>query len=123
VVEPKPANLTFEQAAAMPLAANTALMCLRDLGRVQPGQRVLVNGASCGVGTFAVQIARSFGAEVTGVCSARNVDLVRSIGADHVIDYTREDFTRNRRLYDVVFDLVGNRLLTELRRALTPGAM
>lgn len=120
VVEPKPANLTFEQAAAVPLAGNTALMGLRDLGRVQPGQQVLVNGASGGVGTFAVQIAKSFGAQVTGVCSTRNVDLVRSIGADHVIDYTREDFTHNERRYDVVFDLVGNRSLTECRRALTP---
>ena len=120
VVEPKPGNLTFEQAAAVPLAANTALMGLRDQARVQPGQQVLVNGASGGVGTFAVQIAKSFGAHVTGVCSTRNVDLVRSIGADHVIDYTREDFTRNGRRYDVVFDLVGNRSLTECRRALTP---
>jgi NADPH:quinone reductase-like Zn-dependent oxidoreductase len=120
VAEPKPANLTFEQAAAVPLAGNTALMGLRDLGRVQPGQQVLVNGASGGVGTFAVQIAKSFGADVTGVCSARNVDLVRSLGADHVIDYTRDDFTRNGRRYDVVFDLVGNRSLTEFRRALTP---
>ncbi len=120
VVEPIPANLTFEQAAAVPLAGNTALMGIRDLGRVQPGQQVLVNGASGGVGTFAVQIAKSFGAEVTGVCSTRNVDLVLSIGADHVIDYTREDFTRNERRYDVVFDLVGNRSLTDSRRALTP---
>jgi NADPH:quinone reductase-like Zn-dependent oxidoreductase len=120
VVEPKPANLTFEQAAAMPLAANTALMGLRDSAQVQSGQRVLINGASGGVGTFAVQIAKSFGADVTGVCSTRNLDLVRSIGADHVIDYTREDFTRNGQRYDVVFDLVGNRSLTEFRRALTP---
>ncbi|MFF3455154.1 NAD(P)-dependent alcohol dehydrogenase [Streptomyces sp. NPDC002730] len=120
MVEPKPANLTFEQAAAMPLAGNTALMGLRDVGRVQPGQHVLVNGASGGVGTFAVQIAKSFGTEVTGVCSTRNVDLVRSLGADHVIDYTQEDFARNGRRYDVVFDLVGNRSLTECRRALTP---
>jgi NADPH:quinone reductase-like Zn-dependent oxidoreductase len=119
MVEPKPANLTFEQAAAVPLAANTALMGLRDLARVQPGQRVLVNGASGGVGTFAVQIAKSYGAHVTGVCSTRNVQLVRSIGADHVIDYTHEDFTDNARRYDVVFDLVGNRSLTECRRALT----
>jgi NADPH:quinone reductase-like Zn-dependent oxidoreductase len=120
VVEPKPANLTFEQAAAMPLAGNTALMGLRDLARVQPGQQVLVNGASGGVGTFAVQIAKAFGAHVTAVCSTRNVDLVKSIGADHVIDYTREDFTNNERHYDVVFDLVGNRSLTACRRALTP---
>jgi NADPH:quinone reductase-like Zn-dependent oxidoreductase len=120
MVGTKPANLTFEQAAAMPLAGTTALMGLRDSGHVQPGQHVLVNGASGGVGTFAVQIAKSFGAEVTGVCSTRNVDLVRSIGADHVIDYTRADFTRTGRRYDVVFDLVGNRSLNELRRALTP---
>jgi NADPH:quinone reductase-like Zn-dependent oxidoreductase len=120
VVEAKPANLTFEQAAAVPLAGNTALTGLRDVGRVQPGQQVLVNGASGGVGTFAIQIAKSFGAEVTGVCSTRNVDLVGSLGTDHVIDYTREDFTRNGRRYDVVFDLVGNRSLTEFRRALTP---
>jgi NADPH:quinone reductase-like Zn-dependent oxidoreductase len=120
VVELKPASLTFEQAAAVPLAGSTALVGLRDAGRVRPGQHVLVNGASGGVGTFAVQIAKSFGAEVTGVCSTRNVDLVRSIGADQVIDYTREDFTRNVQRYDVVFDLVGNRSLTECRRALTP---
>ncbi len=120
LVERKPANLTFEQAAAIPLAANTALMGLRDVGQVKPGQQVLVNGASGGVGTFAVQLAKSFGAEVTAVCSTRNVDLVRSLGADHVIDYTREDFTRAGRRYDLVFDLVGNRSLTEFRRALTP---
>jgi NADPH:quinone reductase-like Zn-dependent oxidoreductase len=119
-VDPKPVNLTFEQAAAVPLAGGTALMGLRDVARVQPGQRVLINGASGGVGTFAVQIARSLGAEVTGVCSARNADLVRSIGADHVIDYASEDFTRNGQRYDVVFDLVGNRSLTDIRRALTP---
>ena len=120
LLEPKPAELSFEQAAAVPLAGNTALMGLRDLGGVQPGQRVLVNGASGGVGIFAVQIAKAFGAEVTGVCSTRNLELVRSTGADHVIDYTVEDFTRNGRRYDVVFDLVGNRSLTECRRALTP---
>jgi len=123
LVEQKPANLTFEQAAAMPLAANTALMGLRDLARVQPGQHVLINGASGGVGTFAVQIAKSMGAEVTGVCSTRNTDLVRSLGADHVVDYTRDDFTRTGRRYDVVFDLVGNRSLTDCRRALTPTGM
>jgi NADPH:quinone reductase-like Zn-dependent oxidoreductase len=119
-VDPKPANLTFEQAAAVPVAGNTALVGLRDLAQVRPGQRVLINGASGGVGTFAVQIARSLGAEVTGVCSARNADLVRSIGADHVIDYASEDFSRNGQRYDVVFDLVGNRSLTDCRRALTP---
>jgi NADPH:quinone reductase-like Zn-dependent oxidoreductase len=119
-VEPKPTNLTLEQAAAVPLAANTALMGLRDVAHVAPGQQVLINGASGGVGTFAVQIAKSLGAEVTGVCSARNADLVRSIGADHVVDYASEDFTRNGQRYDVVFDLVGNRSLTDFRRALTP---
>jgi NADPH:quinone reductase-like Zn-dependent oxidoreductase len=120
LVEPKPANLTFEQAAAVPLAGNTALMGLRDVAQVQPGQRILINGASGGVGTFAVQIAKSFGAEVTGVCSTRNVDLVRSIGADHVIDYTQQDFARSGQQYDAVFDLVGNRSLADCRRALTP---
>jgi NADPH:quinone reductase-like Zn-dependent oxidoreductase len=119
-VDPKPANLTFEQAAAVPVAGNTALMGLRDLAQVRPGQQVLINGASGGVGTFAVQIAKSLGAEVTGVCSARNADLVRSIGADRVIDYASEDFSRNWQRYDVVFDLVGNRSLTDCRRALTP---
>ncbi len=120
VVEAKPANLTFEQAAAVPLAGNTALIGLRDVARVQPAQQVLVNGASGGVGTFAVQIAKSLGAEVTGVCSTRNVELIRSLGADHVIDYTVEDFARSGRRYDVVLDLVGNRSLTDFRRALTP---
>jgi NADPH:quinone reductase-like Zn-dependent oxidoreductase len=119
-VDPKPANLTFEQAAAVPLAGSTALMGLRDAAHVQPGQRVLINGASGGVGTFAVQIGKSLGAEVTGVCSAKNADLVRSIGADHVIDYVSEDFSRNGQQYDVVFDLVGNRSLSDCRRALTP---
>jgi NADPH:quinone reductase-like Zn-dependent oxidoreductase len=99
----------------MPLAGSTALMGLRDAGRVQPGQQVLINGASGGVGTFAVQIAKSLGADVTGVCSTRNVDLVRSLGADHAIDYTRHDFTRSGVRYDVVFDLVGNRSLTDCR--------
>jgi NADPH:quinone reductase-like Zn-dependent oxidoreductase len=119
-VDPKPANLTFEQAAAVPLAGSTALMGLRDVGRVQPGQQVLINGASGGVGTFAVQIGKSLGAEVTGVCSAMNADLVRSIGADHVIDYASEDFSRSGQRYDVVFDLVGNRSLADFRRALRP---
>jgi NADPH:quinone reductase-like Zn-dependent oxidoreductase len=120
MVERKPANLTYEQAAAIPLAGTTALVGVRDAGRVRPGQRVLINGASGGVGTFAVQIAKAFGAEVTGVCSTRNADLVASIGADHVVDYTRDDFTRADRRYDVIFDLVGNRSLTEYRRVLAP---
>lgn len=117
---PKPANLTFEQAAAVPTSALAALHGLRDAGKVQPGQRVLINGASGGVGTFAVQIAKSFGAEVTGVCSTRNVDLVRSIGADHVIDYTKEDFTQSGQRYDLILDNVGNRSFSDCRRALTP---
>jgi NADPH:quinone reductase-like Zn-dependent oxidoreductase len=119
-VDLKPANLTPEQAAAVPLAGNTALMGIRDVAQVQQGQHVLINGASGGVGTFAVQIAKAYGAEVTAVCSTRNVDLVRSIGADHVIDYTKQDFAANGQRYDVVFDLVANRSLTDLRRALTP---
>ncbi|MEU4223271.1 NAD(P)-dependent alcohol dehydrogenase [Nonomuraea sp. NPDC026600] len=117
---PKPKNLTFEQAAAVPMAANTALLGLRDQGRVQPGQKVLINGASGGVGTFAVQLAKAFGAEVTGVCSTRNVDLVRSIGADEVIDYTKEDFTRNGRRYDLLLDIAGGRSGSACRRVLTP---
>ena len=104
----------------MPIAAITALQALRDKGKIQRGQKVLINGASGGVGTFAVQIARSFGAEVTGVCSTRNTQLVGSIGADHVIDYTREDFTRGSQHYDLIVDTVGNRSLSELRRVLTP---
>jgi NADPH:quinone reductase-like Zn-dependent oxidoreductase len=116
----KPANLTFEQAAAVPLAGNTALVALRDAGQLRPGQRVLINGASGGVGTFAVQIAKALGADVTAVCSSRNVDLVRSIGADRIIDYTREDFAGDPARYDVVLDLVGNRTLSELRRVLNP---
>ena len=117
---PKPANLTFEQAAAVPTSALAALHGLRDAGKVQPGQKVLINGASGGVGTFAVQIAKSFGAEVTGVCSARNVEMVRSIGADHVIDYTREDFTQDGPRFDLILDNVGNRSFSDCRRALTP---
>ena len=117
---PKPANLTFEQAAAVPLAALTALQALRDHGRVQPGQRVLSIGAAGGVGTFAVQLAKWLGAEVTGVCSTRNLDLVRSLGADHVVDYTQGDFTRSGRRYDLVVQLAGTASPSDLRRALTP---
>ena len=119
-VDSKPANLTFEEAAALPLAGCTALLGLRDAGRVRPGQSVLINGASGGVGTFAVQIARSLGAEVTAVCSTRHLELVGSLGADHVIDYTRTDFTRQGQRHDVIFDLVANRSLTGYRRALKP---
>ncbi len=117
---PKPPNLTFEQAAAVGDSAFTALDALRDQGKVQPGQRVLINGASGGVGTFAVQIAKSFGAHVTGVCSTRNLDMVRSIGADQVSDYTQEDFTQGGQRYDLMLDLVGSRSLSDCRRALTP---
>ncbi len=118
VVDAKPANLTFEQAAALPLAANTALIGLRDVAQLKPGQRLVINGASGGVGTFAVQIAKALDAKVTAVCSTKNVDLVRTLGADEIVDYTRDDFTG--RQYDVVLDLVGNRSLAHLRRALTP---
>ena len=116
----KPRNLTFEQAASVPVAAITALQGLRDKGNVQPGQKVLINGASGGVGTFAVQIARSFGADVTGVCSTRNLDMVRSIGAGRVVDYTKEDFTRVDERYDVVLDNVGNRSLLDVRHVMNP---
>ena len=116
---PKPTNLTSEQSAAVGDSAFTALAAVRDQGKVQPGHRVLINGASGGVGTFAVQIAKSFGASVTGVCSTTNVDLVRSLGADQVIDYTREDFVQIGERYDVMLDLVGSRSLSECRRALT----
>jgi NADPH:quinone reductase-like Zn-dependent oxidoreductase len=116
----KPSNSTFEEAAALPLAGVTALQGLRDRGRLQSGQRVLINGAAGGVGTFAVQIAKWLGAHVTGVCSTKNVELVRSLGADHVVDYTVDDFSRNRSRYDFIFDVVGNRSLRDFRRALTP---
>lgn len=116
----KPANLSFEQAAAVPIAAVTALQGLRDSGKLQPGQKVLINGASGGVGTFAVQIAKVLGAEVTGVCSTRNVDLVRSLGAERVVDYTRENFTEGTERYDLILDMVGNHDLLDLRRVLNP---
>ena len=117
--EEKPANLTFEEAASVGVSATTALQLLRDDGKVQPGQKILINGASGGVGTFAVQIAKAFGAEVTGVSSTRNVEMVRSIGADHVIDYTREDFTASPERYDLILDNVGNHSMARTRRALT----
>src|SRR5207244_5482916 len=119
-VAPKPAGLTFEQAASINIAGITALQGIRDKGKVQPGQKVLINGASGGVGTFAVQIAKSFGADVTGVCSSHNLDLVQSLGADHVIDYTKEDFTKSDQRYDVILDNVANRSLSECRHVFTP---
>ncbi len=118
----KPGNVTFEQAAAIPTAL-VALQGLRDTARVTAGQKVLINGASGGVGTFAVQIAKAFGAEVTGVCGTHNVDLVKSLGADHVIDYTKEDFTKGDQRYDVIYDLVNNRSFAERRRVLKPGGI
>ena len=118
----KPADVSFEEAATVPVAGTTALQALRDKGRVQPGQKVLINGASGGVGTFAVQLAKSFGADVTGVCSTRNVDLVRGLGADRVVDYTQEDFTQGRERYDLVLDIAGSRSSSDLRRVLTPKA-
>src|SRR5712691_10710869 len=116
----KPDNVTFEQAASVPVAALTALQSLRDKGQIQSGQKVLVNGAAGGVGTFAVQIAKWFGANVTGVCSTTNVEMVRSIGADRVIDYTQEDFTKSGQRYDVIFDCIGNHSLSACRRVLNP---
>ncbi len=116
----KPENVTFEQAAAVPVAAFTALQGLRDKGRIKPGQKVLINGAAGGVGTFAVQIAKSFGAEVTGVCSTRNLEMVRALGAERVIDYTQDDFTKEEQRYDLILDCVGNHSLLACRRVLNP---
>lgn len=117
----KPDELSFEQAASLPIAGLTALQGLRDKGRLQPGQKVLINGAAGGVGTFAVQIAKAFGADVSGVCSTKNVELVRSLGADRVIDYTRDDFTLGSERYDLILDNVGNRALSEMKKVLKPG--
>lgn len=122
-IDRKPANLSFEQAAAIPLAGVAALMGVRDAAGLHKGQTMLINGASGGVGPYAIQIAKAYGAEVTAVCRTRNVDLVRSVGADHVVDYTREDFTRSGRRYDAVFDLVGNRSMGEFRRVLRGGGV
>ena len=121
-IAPKPANMTFERAATIPVAGLTALQGLRDHGKVQPGQKVLVNGASGGVGTFVVQIAKAFGAEVTGVCHTRHLDAIRSLGADHVFDYAREDFTRSGQRYDLVLDVMGGRSWRDIRRVLNPNS-
>lgn len=117
---PKPASLTFQQAAALPTSALAALHAVRDVAKLRPGHKLLINGASGGIGTFAIQLAKAFGAEVTGVCSTKNIDLVRSLGADHVIDYTRDDFTQRATRYDLILDNIENRSLADCRRALTP---
>lgn len=122
IIIPKPKNISFEEAASVPTAAITALQGLRNYGKIQAGQKVLINGASGGVGTFAVQIAKSFGAEVTGVCSTKNIELVRSLGADHVIDYTKEDFTLSNQKYDLLLDVSGTRSWSEYKRVLKPDA-
>ena len=119
----KPAGMSFEEAASVPFSALTAQTCLRDSGQIQPGQKVLINGASGAVGTFAVQIAKSYGTEVTGVCSTKNLDMVRAIGTDHVIDYTQEDFTQSEQRYDLILDQVANHSLSDCRRVLTPKGM
>src|SRR5207245_1895205 len=123
IVTLKPGNVSFEQAASVPIAAITALQALRDKGQIRAGQKVLINGASGGVGTFAVQIAKAYGADVTGVCSTRNVDLVKSIGADRVIDYTKEDFTKTDQRYDMIYDLVGNHSFSERQNILKPNGI
>ncbi|MDZ7963307.1 MAG: NAD(P)-dependent alcohol dehydrogenase [Aulosira sp. DedQUE10] len=123
LVAPKPTNLSYEQAGVVPLAALTALQALREQGNIQPGQSVLINGAAGGVGTFAVQIAKALGAEVTGVCSTKNLDFVKSLGADKVIDYTQQDFTKDTALYDIIFDVVGKRLPADCKRVLKPNGV
>ncbi|MDR1533276.1 MAG: NAD(P)-dependent alcohol dehydrogenase [Clostridiales bacterium] len=123
VLAPKPSGVTFEEAAAVPMAAVTALQGLRDAGRIKPGQKVLINGASGGVGTFAVQLAKIFGAEVTAVCSARNIETARSLGADFAVDYTQDNFTKGQRRYDLILDIAANHTLTEYRRVLNPNGV